>query len=444
MHHARLCETKCETERVGSDIDSAAKRAKLRSGKNPYWQGVSGGRGGVSLGYRKPQRGPGAWVAKTVIDKARCEERIGVADDEGCGAGALGYIDAVWRALDWAKQQQAATVSTDAPTVRSAVEAYIKKREQRDKRTGGNAKSRLTLYVLGGERRPGKRPASDVVPAPGTKFSATKLAKLRASTIEDWRTTLPADMKPASLNRLLADVRAVLNDAVVKHRRELPGSVAIEIKVGTQALPVDDEARHQLLTDKQVQAVVKAAYDVDADFGHLVILAAATGARFSQIVRIKVRDVQRNRSRVLVPSSGKGRSGKRRPPAVVPLDASVVRQLDLILGGRDADDVLLQRWRYRRAGGLRWEKDHRGPWGAADEILNLWSDVVKASRVPKDTIMYALRHSSIVRGLTVGMPTVQVAKQHDTSVEMIEKHYAAYITDANEAIARRAAMSFAA
>lgn len=429
---------------MSSDIDSAAKRAKLKPGKNPYWRGVGGGRGGVSLGYRKPVRGPGAWVAKTVINKARFEDRIGDADDEGCGAGALNYIDAVGRALEWAKQQQAAKSSTSAPTVRTAMEAYIQKREQRGKRTGANARSRLTLHVLGGERRPGRRPSSGISPAPGTKFSATKLSKLRASTIEDWRATLPDDMKPSSLNRLLADVRAALNDAVVKHRRELPGSVAIEIKVGTQALPVDDDARHQLLTAKQVQAVVKAAYGVDADFGHVVLLAAATGARFSQVVRIKVRDVQRNRLRVLVPSSGKGRSGKRRPPAVVPLDASVMRQLDPMMRGRDADDALLQRWRYRRAGGLRWEKDHRGPWGAADEILSLWSDVVKAARVSNGTIMYALRHSSIVRGLTAGMPTIQVAKQHDTSVEMIEKHYAAYITDANEEIARRAAMSFAA
>jgi integrase len=429
---------------VGSDIDSAAKRAKLKPGKNPYWHGVSGGRGGVSLGYRKPLRGPGAWVAKTVIDKARFEDRIGDADDEGCGGGALSYVDAVGRALDWAKRQQAVRASTDAPTVRSAVEAYIKKREQRGKRTGGNAKSRLTLYVLGGERRPGRRPSGDAAPAPGTKFSATKLAKLRASTIEDWRATLPANMKPASLNRLLADLRAALNDAVVKHRRELPGSTAIEIKVGTQAVPVDDEARHQLLTDKQVQAVVTAARAIDEDFGHLVLLAAATGARFSQIVRIKVRDVQRNRLRVLVPSSGKGRSGKRRPPSVVPLDDSTIRCLDPILRGRDADDVLLQRWRYRRAGGLRWEKDHRGPWGAADEILGLWAEAVKRAQAPDRIIMYALRHSSIVRGLTAGMPTIQVAKQHDTSVEMIEKHYAAYITDANEEIARRAAVSFAA
>ena len=38
------------------EIDTTAKRAKLPARKNPYWQGISGGRGGVSLGYRRAPR----------------------------------------------------------------------------------------------------------------------------------------------------------------------------------------------------------------------------------------------------------------------------------------------------------------------------------------------------------------------------------------------------
>jgi hypothetical protein len=44
--------------------------------------------------------------------------------------------------------------------------------------------------------------------------------------------------------------------------------------------------------------------------------------------------------------------------------------------------------------------------------------------------MYALRHSSIVRGLKANLPIRLVAALHDTSVEMIEKHYSAFIVDA--------------
>jgi hypothetical protein len=56
--------------------------------------------------------------------------------------------------------------------------------------------------------------------------------------------------------------------------------------------------------------------------------------------------------------------------------------------------------------------------------------------------MYALRHSSIVRGLKKNLPVRLVAALHDTSVEMIEKHYSAYIIDMTEEMARQTLMSF--
>ena len=51
---------------------------------------------------------------------------------------------------------------------------------------------------------------------------------------------------------------------------------------------------------------------------------------------------------------------------------------------------------------------------------------------------YALRHSSIVRGIRAGLPIRLVAAMHDTSVVMIERHYARWITDGLEELAARA------
>jgi hypothetical protein len=73
------------------DIDTPSKRARLSARKNPHWRGVSGGRGGVSLGYRKPTRGAGSWIAKVVFEGRRLEERLGESDDGGAGPGALTY-----------------------------------------------------------------------------------------------------------------------------------------------------------------------------------------------------------------------------------------------------------------------------------------------------------------------------------------------------------------
>jgi hypothetical protein len=58
----------CETE---------AKPFRLRPRKNPYWVGISGGRGGLSsLGFRRPPKGKGVSVAKILINGQRIEERI--------------------------------------------------------------------------------------------------------------------------------------------------------------------------------------------------------------------------------------------------------------------------------------------------------------------------------------------------------------------------------
>jgi hypothetical protein len=89
------------------EIDTPAKRCRLRVRKNPYWQGISGGRGGVSLGFRRTAKGGGVWVAKIVIDGQRIEERIGSPD----GEGSLSFPTAVEVALAWGKQQ-AASVTT--------------------------------------------------------------------------------------------------------------------------------------------------------------------------------------------------------------------------------------------------------------------------------------------------------------------------------------------
>lgn len=425
-----------------SEIDSASKRARLVARKNPYWQGISGGRGGVSLGYRKPARGPGVWIAKIVAEGSRVEEKLGPADDDRAAAGALTYRAAVTAALDWSKRQyeanQSAGAGSDGPTVRSAVAAYVVERKKRSAREGGNAEGRLARHVL----------ADD-------KFAGTRLSKLRASTIEDWRGRLlifgkgeavaaeggPEPITPSTLNRLLNDLRAALNMAAERHRRELPAHLPMEIKVGTRALSVTGDARKQLLTDKQIRAVVNAAFEVDVDFGRLVLVAAATGARHSQMRLLRVGDVQVEQLRLMMPGSSKGRSAKARPSVSVPVASDVIDKLRPALADREADEPLLERWAYRSVGPVKWEKDHRRAWGPAYEVDKFWSATIAKAGVPGDAIMYAFRHSSIVRGLKAGLPVRLVAALHDTSSEMIEQHYSAFIVDATEEISRRAAFT---
>lgn len=431
-----------------SEIESPAKRSRLAPRKNPYWRGVSGGRGGVSLGYRRVTRGAGAWVAKITVGGQRVEERIGVADDHDAPHGALGYKSAVTAALDWSRRQHEGIegrketgAGGKGPTVRSAVDAYVKVRKARSAREGRNAEGRLQAHVLADKR-----------------FADGLLSKLRASTIEDWRSRLPLrgnedrdlggagdvrSIAPSTVNRLLNDLRAALNAAAVKHRRELPSHLPIEIKVGTKAISVAAEARKQLLTDTQVRSVIDAAFEWpdEGDFGRLVLLAAATGARHSQLASLRIEDLQIAQRRIMMPGSRKGRSARARLPVTIPLAADVMERLLPATRSRDSNEPLLLRWAYRNVGPLKWERDYRRPWGPAYEVDKAWAFTIKRAGVPDDTVMYALRHSSIVRGLRGGLPVRLVAALHDTSSEMIERHYSAYITDATEEIARRASLS---
>jgi integrase len=66
---------------------------------------------------------------------------------------------------------------------------------------------------------------------------------------------------------------------------------------------------NQILDDDPIRKIIKLSidYDEDGDFALLVILLAATGARFCQLKRMRVCDVQLEHSRILVPSSFKGK-----------------------------------------------------------------------------------------------------------------------------------------
>jgi hypothetical protein len=72
------------------------------------------------------------------------------------------------------------------------------------------------------------------------------------------------------------------------------------------------------------------------------------------------------------------------------------------------------------------------------ELTRPWLEIIKAAELPADIIPYALRHSSIVRALGAGLPIRLVAALHDTSSEMIEKNYSAYIVDAMDELAAKA------
>jgi integrase len=334
---------------------------------------------------------------------------LGHADDPGATLDALSYSAAVQAAVSWAASQRALIGNGNAaeaialPTLREALDRYCDARSRRSGDHGANARWRLARYVLADER-----------------LAATPLDRLTARRIQAWRDALPATWAPTTINRIMSDLRAGI--AAAMPVRSLPP----ELRAALRVLPDVSEPRDiQLLSNVDLRRLLQAASEIDAQFGRLVLVLAATGARFSQVARLRVVDVQVQARRIMVPASRKGRTSKPRGATAVPVGDDVLMQLQPALAGRHGHEPLLL-------------KNTGEPWRQAVNMIRPWRRALAHAGLPANIIPYALRHTSIVRHLTAGVPTRFAALLHDTGTTPIERHYAAYIPSPVEQMARAA------
>ena len=437
-------------------LSTRTARLKLAARHKPYFRAVAEG---AQIGYRRstiPGKA-GTWLGRRYLGEGNYEtKRLGLADDlpeadlPADGHYVLTFDQAQAAMRDWTRErlrvERAEAAAENSPSVRMAVTRYIAMRKGRSEGAGRDAELRLTHHVLAA-------PLADV-----TLLALTDgdLAKWREGVQRGGRGKhtrksgkAPAPLAPATLARLLNDLRAALTAAARKARA--PADLHTIIKEGLRAPEKPDRARpKQVLTDADVRKLVEAALAHDADFGALVLLLATTGARMDQVGRITVADFQPEARRVMIPASRKGRGDKQITHIAVPLPDDVIVRLRPLAAGRAGHESLLLRWHHRQVAGDKqsgvlpqWERVDRRPWTDSAHMTRPWRATVAAAGLPAEIVPYALRHSSIVRGLRAGLPVRLVAAVHDTSGAMIEKHYGAFIVDATEDLLRRAVVPMA-
>ncbi len=406
------------------------RNARRRLAKGLYWRMLDAD---IHLGYRKGVRG-GQWLVRWYLGEQNYNRApLGVTDDI-LPEGTLSFEAACRAAREHVAQvraQEARDVLEPPETVRGAVTSYIAMRDARiraaypNSRRRSDGASRLTRYVL-------KDELADVT-----------LPDLNEDMLIKWKGRLAPHCTPGSRVRTMNDLKAALNLAHRSLRKRLPPDFAETVRWGLacdKVIPaVPTRAReNQILSDETVRDIVEAAanFDEDGDVGRMVLLLAATGARFSQVQRIYVGDVQVDRSRIFMPTSRKGR-GKSEAPYPVQVGQDVLIALRPVLGGREPGEPLLCRWRMKQTKKLTWVRDYRGAWTSAAEMTRQWRAICTSLGL-KNVVPYALRHSSIVRAIRAGLPIRLVAAMHDTSVSMIERHYARYIVDGLEELAAKA------
>jgi integrase len=417
-------------------IQDRTSRGRLAVRNNPYWRSLFEG---AHIGYRRGIQ-KGTWFARYLspVTSAYVRSALGEADDrrEADGQIILNYKQAAEAALRWIEIQTRGATATSDPdmTVGDATRAYVATRDARRSSQAGrtihsDAYYKLTRYVLEDKA-----------------LAAMRLASLSEADLRAWQLRL-VRRKASSIQRIVNDLKAALNAAFVEHRAVLPADVPTTIKYGLKVeapeMLIASARENQILTDDQVRKIVATAIAIDADFGRLVTLLAATGARFSQIARMRVGDVQADQSRLMVPQSFKGR--KRQLEYVrVQVGRDTLAALEPVVAGREASALLLEHWRHRQIGPMEWERVERGPWSTPSEMARMWKRAIEAAGLPTTTIPYALRHSSIVRGLRFGLPIRLVAALHDTSVAMIERHYSRWITEGLDELVARAVVPIVA
>ena len=385
-----------------STLETRSARLKLPVSIKPTFIRVAKGLG---LGYRRNKSG-GVWVMRVADGKRSSWVRtIGAADDfaEADGNDVLTFWQAQDKVRSLARADRGGTA--EPVTVAQALDAYEADLKTRD-RDVANVQ-RIRAHITNG-------------------LAGKLITLLAPRELRAWRDGLIQKMSPASVNRTCFSLKAALNLAARQDERVISRRAWQQ---GLALIPNATNDRNVILSDSVVRDLIAEAYNESRELGLFVELAAVTGARPSQIVRLEVRDLQDGcEPRLMMPASRKGKGNKAKSHYPVPISADLADRLA-------APD--------RPANALLFTRPDGKPWKRSNQAYPFRRVARACGQDPAEVTMYALRHSSIVRQLLAGVPVRIVAAGHDTSVAMIERNYSRYITDHADALVRSAMLNLA-
>ena len=176
-------------------------------------------------------------------------------------------------------------------------------------------------------------------------------------------------------------------------------------ETGLAGLPYAQESRNVIISDDKVREFVATAYRLDDKFGLLTDTLAITGARPSQVVRLRVEDLRDHpvRPKLMMPKSEKAaaETAARKGRTLFGADHRPV-------GGQAESSSQGSRRRCAAAAAKRRQTLGKNP---GQNYHRQVDKVVTAIGLdPAEVTMYALRHSSIVRMLLQNIPIRLVAR----------------------------------
>ena len=222
------------------------------------------------LGYRRTKDN-GTWVVRVTKDGGDWTKAIGKADDHDetkDHPDVLTYEEA----QDEAKKIAKAGKPVGDNTVKAALDRYETDLERRGADPNNVKRTRRHLTE---------------------KLANKAVGSLTKADLKTWRDGLmKTRLKPASVNRTMSALRAALNLAAEDGGNRVTNREAW--KSGLKPIGGASKARNVILDEQDVRTIIGAAYRDSDEFGLLVELAAVTGARSSQLLRLQGEDVQAN------------------------------------------------------------------------------------------------------------------------------------------------------
>jgi integrase len=393
-----------------SMIMTREARSRLDARKQPYWKQIVPG---LFVGYVK-QRRVNTWTTKRLVAGKYIWERLGSADDFMAADGevVLSYRQAVTAAQDRATALRGAgpRYHGDGVTVDAALDRYFTERH------GANA----TSHAIGSDElaaaryiRPvfGHRLVSSLSDAelrhwqlsianalPTVRGKGAGVRKAREVDLSD-----PAVRRKRNntTNRVWSVLRAALTLAWREPRNGIASRDAWE---RIKPLKVDSLGPPRMLELGEIRRLLDAC---TADFRPLLEAGLMTGARYGELVGLRVRDYDVDQQTVRI---HQGKTGKT---LYQPLTSEGARFFESVTRGKPSESLM-----FTRADGEPWGKSHQArPMSEAAGRAGLSDLSFKVTRAT---------YGKLLLQVTQDIELVAKALGHSDS-RITRKHYAQYL-----------------
>jgi integrase len=410
-------------------LDTRSARAKLPMRDSPYWVSLAPG---CALGYRKGPKG-GVWLAKIVRDETRQQKTLGPADDalDPDGVLAVSYAQAQTKARDWFSNVVRPEKTTGPYSVRDAVTDYLDWFRAAGRKSIKETEASVNAFIL-------------------PQFGDDDVLSLTPTRLRKWHTELAAAAprlrtkrgerqsvrdtagdseaprrRQATANRILTVLKAALNHAW----RE--GKVASD-NAWRRVAPFReaDAARVRYLDRDECRRLVNASPE---PLRKLVRGALLTGARYSELARMRVADFHRDSGTVLVRTS---KAGKVRH---IELTLEGLEFFNETTAGRVGRELLFHRdpplseeggsrekgeEKREAVSGEPQRKDVKSvAWGKSHQQRPL-AEACRGAQISPAASFHTLRHTYASLMVMDGVPLMVVARNlGHADTRMVEKHY---------------------